>query len=238
MKLLKNISFLIVIIFIMSLMVGCRLAPSTEKWYLSSYKKSMVFIGGLEQEVGFAQASPAYPFASADFDTVRIAMGEDGGFSFTAWDGEEVIGTYTYEHVGNYTNVYFTCESGETFSGSCMAKLNGDKYLVFIYKDVTYTFYHMRRDRGPTLDEIVETVKNGEADNLHKVTVTKQEDCFIAQFSEMVSYKIASDTLVYAIEINADGSYTILDAVREGEAMSTYNDSSNYIVLYYIDNYQ
>ena len=238
MRLLKNISFLIIIIFIMFLMVGCRLVPSTETWYLSSYKKSMAFIGGLEQEVGFSQASLAYPFASADFDTVRINMIDDGSFSFTAWTGEEVSGTYIYEHVGNYTNVYFTSDSGETFSGSCMAKINGDKYLVFNYKDVTYTFYHMRRDRGPTLEQIVETVKKGEANNLHKATVTKQEDFYIAEFSEMVSYKIASDTLIYAIEINADGSYTVLDAIREGEAMSTYNDGSNYIVLYYIDNYQ
>jgi hypothetical protein len=238
MKFIKIASFLIVIILLTTLLAGCRLVPHSETWYLSSYLKKMTFIGGLEEEVGFAQASVVYPFASADFSLIRINLLEDGSFSFTAWDGEEVNGTYTYKHEGNYTNVYFTADSGEKFEGSCIKRFSGDKYLMFDYKDASYTFSPVRREKSLKIEDIVEIVRSGNAEDLHEVTVTKQDDFYIARFSEVITYKIASDTLVYAIELNADGSYTILDKVKEGSALSTYNNKSNYIVLYYLNNEQ
>ena len=238
MKLIRITSFLIVIVLLTSILTGCRLVPHSEKWYLSSYMKNMTFIGGIEKEVGFAQASVVYPFAMADFSSVRIDLFEDGSFSFSPYNQEEIKGTYTYEHVGNYTNVYFTANSGETFEGNCIKMMSGDKYLMFDYNDVSYTFTPIIREPGPSLDEIVEMVRSGKAEDIHKVTVTKQDDFYIVRFSEVITYMIAEDTLVYAIEINADGTYTILDAVKEGNAMSTYNNKSNYIVLYYIDNIQ
>lgn len=235
MKLIKIASFLIALLLLISVMSGCRLAPTSETWYLSSYKKPISFIGGVERNFGFALASDVYPFAYADLSSVTINFTADGNVDFVAWDGEHASGTFTYEHVGNYTNVYMNFDNGEKVEGSSIKKLSGEKYLVFVYKDVTYTFTTYLRGVSLTLDEIVEIVKNGESESLYEATVTKQEDMFVAQFSEMISYKIAADTAAYAIEIHADGTYTVLDALKEGKVLSTYNESANYIVLYYIE---
>ena len=236
MKLIKIASFLIALLLVMTVMSGCRLAPTSETWYLSSYVKTVSFIGGVERNFGFALASDVYPFAYADLSSVSINFEDDGTVDFIAWDGEHVRGIFTYEHVGNYTNVYMTFDNGERAEGSSIKKLSGEKYLIFDYKDVNYTFTTFSRGKSLTLDEIVESVRNGESESLYEVTVTKQEDMFVAQFSEMISYNIASDTAAYAIEIHSDGTYTVLDALKEGKALSTYNESANYIVLYYIEN--
>ena len=235
MKLVKIVSLFIASILLLTLMTACRLEPTNQTWFLSSYVKTIAFIGGVERNFGFALASDVYPFAYADLSSVTISFSDSGRVDFITWDGEAVSGDFTYEHVGNYTNVYMTFDNGERAEGSCMKKIGGAKYLVFVYKDVTYTFSQTERGKSLTLDEIVESVRNGESESLYEVTVTKQEDMYIAKFSEMISYKIASDTAAYAIEIHADGTYTVLDEIREGEALSSYNESANYIVLYYID---
>lgn len=235
MKLIRITSFLMVFILLLAFMTGCRLDPTKDTWYLSSYVKTISFIGGVERDFGFALASDVYPFAYADLSSVSINFSDDGKVDFVAWDGEHVSGTFTYEHVGNYTNVYMSFDNGERAEGSCIKKLSGAKYLMFIYKDVTYTFSPNERGKSLTLDEIVESVRNGDSQSLYEVTVTKQEDMYVAKFSDMISYNIASDTAAYAIDIHADGTYTVLDELREGRALSTYNQSANYIVLYYID---
>ena len=235
MKIARITAFVILTILILTLFSGCRLVPTEEQWYLSSCKMNMVFMGGVEREFGFAQANEIYPFARADFSSISISFTTDGGVSFVSWNGEKMSGTFTYEHTGNYTKVYMTFDNGVSITGDCMEMLNGEKYLVFSYKDIYYTFTPIQRLASLTLDEIVAMVRNGETETLHEVEVTKGEDMFVAKFSEMISYNIASDTATYAIALHADGSYTVLDELREGKALSSYNESKNYIVLYYIE---
>lgn len=235
MKWVKIALIIIILIVALSLAMCGRLEPATETWHLSSYVKTISFIGGVERDFGFAIASDVYPFAYADLSSVTINFRDDGKVDFVPIDGERLSGTYRYEHVGNYTDVYMTFENGETAKGSCMKQVINGKYLIFVYKGINYTFTTVERGVSPTLDEIVESVRNGESKSLHEVTVTKGENMYVAKFSEVVSYNIAEDTAAYAIEIHADGTYTVLDELKEGKALSTYNESVNYIVLYYIE---
>lgn len=235
MKWVKIALIVIILITVLSLAMCGRLNPASETWHLSSYVKTISFIGGVERDFGFAIASDVYPFAYADLSSVSISFSDDGKVEFVSVEGDRLSGTYRYEHVGNYTDVYMTFDNGETAEGSCMKQVIGGKYLMFVFRGINYTFSPVIRGVSPTLDEIVEFVRSGESESLYEVTVTKEETMYVAKFSDIVNYNIAEDTAAYAIEIHADGTYTVLDALKEGKALSTYNESANYIVLYYIE---
>lgn len=233
---LSKIALLLAVIFILfTFVTACRCAPDSQRWYLRSYVKSISFIGGVERNYGFSQASVTYPFASADFSKVYIEFGDDGSLAFSTWEGEELKGTYTYDHTINYTNIYFNFENGDTVTASAMKTILGEIKLMFVYRDVTYTFTPQEFTAGPTLDEIVATVASGEAQELHSARVEKMDEAYAIVFSEYVQYETTEQTAIYAVQIHADGSYDVLDEVLEGEALSTYNEQAGYVVLYYIE---
>ncbi len=230
----RKIALILIMILALSLLTACRCEPASETWYLSSYVKKSTFIGGVERSFGFSQASIIYPFAYADLDAVNINFTEDGKMTFTTYDGESLSGTYTFEHVGNYTVVTVNLDNGESFKADCIKQSDGS-WLIFTFRDVKYTFYNYKREKGMTLDEIVAEVRGGNTEGLHPATVAREGDVLGVVFNEFVYYPIGETTAVYAIHIKADGSYTVLDEVREGEVYSTYNNDGDYVVLYYID---
>ena len=85
------------------------------------------------------------------------------------------------------------------------------------------------------MDTVIQRIRNGETDSLHSVNVYKDGEKYSVRFSEYVTYPIKEDTAVYAVHIKADGSYEILNEIREGEALSTYNNNADYVVIYYVD---
>ena len=233
---LSKIALLLAVIFILfTFVTSCKCAPDSQKWYLRSYVKSITFIGGVERNYGFSRASVIYPFASADFSKVYIEFGDDGSLTFSTWEGEKLNGTYTYDHTLNYTNIYFTFDNGETVTASAMKTILGEIKLMFVFRNVTYTFTPEETTVGPTLDEIVATVVGGETEGLHPATVENTDSGYVIVFSEFIQYETTEQTAIYAVQIHADGSYDVLDEVLEGEALSTYNEQAGYVVLYYIE---
>lgn len=230
----RKIALILIMILALSLLTACRCEPASETWYLSSYVKKSTFIGGVERSFGFSQASIIYPFAYADLDKSGISFTEDGKVSFSTYEGEALDGTYTFEHVGNYTVVTITFENGESIKADCIKQSDGS-WLIFTFRDVKYTFYNYKREKGMTLDEIVAEVRGGNTEGLHPATVEREGDVLGVVFNEFVYYPIGETTAVYAIHIKADGTYEVLDEIREGEVYSTYNNDGDYVVLYYID---
>lgn len=235
MKFTKIALLLTIFILLLGVMTSCRCEPSSETWHFHSYRGEMTFIGGLKMELGFSDASHAYPFAGASNSNIGISFTKDGKVVFTDKEGATHYGTYTYEHQGfNYTSFTITLDNGEIIKGDAM-KGNGDPKLALTYKDVIYNFTNQNKRSNITIDDVVKQIVTGEIDTLKEVTVYKTESGYSVAFSEMISYPIKEDTAVFAMRINKDGSYDILDALIEGEALSTYNDDANYIVIYYIE---
>ena len=235
MKFAKIALLLTIFILLLSMMASCRCEPSSETWYFHSYRGEMIFMGGLKMDLGFSDASHVYPFAGASRSDIGISFSKDGKVVFSDKEGETHYGTYTYEHQGfNYTSFTITLDNGEIIKGDAM-KGNGDPKLALTYKDVIYNFTNTNKRSNTTIDDVVEQIVAGEIDTLKEVTVYKTESGYSVAFSEMISYPIKEDTAVFAMRINADGSYDILDELFEGEALSTYYDNANYIVVYYIE---
>ena len=235
MKIAKIALLLILSILTLAVMTGCRCVPSSEKWYFYSYKGEMTFIGGVKLELGFSDASQAYPFAEAANDKIAISFSKDGKVEFTDVDGATYHGTYTYEHVkSNYTNFTITLENGDIIEGSSI-KSGKKAKLSLEYKDIIYNFHTENNRSNIKINDVVDQIFNGEIDGLHEAKVQKTESGFSVLFNDYVSYPIKEGTSVYAMKINADGTYEVLDTIVEGEVLSTYNDKVNYIVLYYIE---
>lgn len=235
MKIAKIALILILSMLALLCFTGCRCEPSTVDWYLYSYNMEMTFIGGVTRDLGFSDASVAYPFAGVEHQSIGISFSEDGDVVFTTREGEILYGTYTYEHVKrNYTNFTITLDNGEIIEGASMKTMK-EKKLSLTYKDVIYNFRDQNKRSYITMDSVIQRVRSGADDSLHKVNVEKVDGSYSVRFSDYITYPITEDTAVFAVRIHRDGSYEILDAVLEGEALSTYNDSANYIVIYYVD---
>lgn len=234
MRRIRLVSLFMVMLMLLVTLSACHCEPSSEEWHLYSYVKKTQFIGGVERDMGFSTASVAYPFCNADFNKTKISF-SSGNVHFSTWEGEALEGTYTYEHIGNYTRVYMSFSNGETAEGDAMKGFWGESRLVFKFRDVQYTFSDNKIEAKQTLEEIVKTVKDGKTKVLHPATVSKTEGGYNVRFSEIVSYFAAEDTAVYAIKIASDGSYSVLEEILEGEVLSTYNEDANYVVLYYVE---
>lgn len=235
MKFSKITSLLLFIILTLTLMVGCRCVPSSEKWYFYSYKDEMVFLNNIKMMLGFSDASHVYPFAGVTNQNIGISFSDDGKIEFTDRDGVTHYGTFTYEHQGlNYTSFTITLENGEIIKGDSM-KRNGSPRLALTYKDIIYNFITENKRSSITMDDVVSKIRDGNIESLKEAEVIKKEDGFSVKFSEIISYPIRETTAVYAIRINADGTYEILDQLYEGEALSTYNNEADYVVIYYLE---
>lgn len=235
MKISKAIVLLIASMFILLSFTGCRCEPSTVDWHLFSYKTSMTFMGGVVRELGFSDASIAYPFAGVENSNIGISFSSDGTVVFTTRDGVTLRGTYTYEHVKiNYTDFTITLENGEKIEGSSIKTLK-EKKLSLEYNGVIYNFTDTNKRQYVSMESVIKRISSGNHDSLHEVNVEKVDGNYSVRFSEYISYPIKEDTAVFAMRIYRDGSYEILDALCEGEALSTYNDSANYIVIYYVE---
>ncbi len=235
MKIAKISLLLVFIILTLTLMTGCRCKPFKEEWHFFSYKEDMTFINGVTLNMGFSDASHAYPFAGIENQNIGISFTEDGKVEFTAKDGITLYGTYTYEHQGlSYTSFTITLENGDVIEGSSMKTMK-EKKLALTYNGTVYNFTTENQRSGITMDNIVKRILNGELDSLHEAEVIiSGEECGV-QFSEMLHYPINEGTAVYAVRIHSDGTYEILDEIYEGKVLSTYNNNADYVVLYYID---
>lgn len=235
MKISKIALLLILIILSLNALTSCRCEPSSVNWYLYSYKDNMTFINGVTLNLGFSDASNAYPFAGVENQNIGISFFEDGRVEFTTKEGTTLYGTYTYWHQRtNYTSFKITLENGEIIEGDAIDNLTS-KTLVFDYKDVTYNFSNENKRKNITMDDVVKNIHSGNTNSLHRSTVVNNQGTYEVQFSDIVSYVIEEDTAVFAIRINSDGRYDILDEIYEGNVLSTYSNEGNYIVLYYIE---
>ena len=235
MKIARIALVLILSMLIILCFTGCRCVPSSVEWHFLSYKGQMTFVGGITKEVGFSDASHAYPFAGIENSNIGISFSNDGAVKFTTKEDVTHNGTYTYEHRGlNYTKFTITLDNGEVITGEAMKGLNGT-LLSFVYQGTTYNFSADNRRSGTTMDQIIQQIRSGDVGSLHPVDVIKEGDGYAVRFSELVYYYLSSETAVYAVHIHTNGSYEILDSIHEGKALSTYNESANYVVIYYVD---
>ena len=235
MKKIRLISLFCAMLILLMTATSCRCVPSSEEWHLFSYVKDVEFIGGVTRQFGFSTASAAYPFVNADFSTTKISFSDNGEMSFCTWDGEALNGTYTYEHIGNYTRIYIALENGESIEADAISDMQKKGRLVFNFRDVKYTFTDEKIEPAESMDDIIRSVKEGNADGLHPASVKKGDEGYEVWFSEMLYYPIDAETAVYAIGIAKDGSYTVLNEISEGEVLSTYDKKADYIILYYIE---
>lgn len=235
MKIARIALLLILSMLILLCFTGCRCVPSSVEWHFLSYKGQMTFVGGVTKEVGFSDASHAYPFAGVGSTKIGVSFSNDGTVKFTPKDEITLSGTYTYEHRGlNYTKFTINLDNGEVITGEAMKGLNGT-LLSFVYQGTTYNFSAENRRSNITMDQIIQQIRSGDTGSLHPVEVIKEGEGFAVRFNELVYYSITAETAVYAVHIHTDGSYEILDAIHEGNALSTYNENANYIVIYYVD---
>ncbi len=235
MKIARIGLLLILTTLALTVMTGCRCTPYKEDWHFYSYKKDMVFMNGVTKNLGFSDASNAYPFAGAENPNIGISFSKDGKVVFTTNEGETLYGTYTYSHTSiNYTSFTITLENGETIEGNSYRGL-GKKRLALTYKDVIYNFTDEEKSRFISIDEVVASIKAGNRDKLNVATVIKDENGFSVKYSDLIYYPVGAETAVFAITIHADGTYTVLDELYEGEVLSTYNNDANYIVIYYLE---
>ena len=235
MKISRILSLIIIALLSLTLLVGCRCTPYKEEWHFYSYKQDITFVGGVKLNMGFSDASHAYPFAGVESQNIGISFSKDGKVEFTPKDGKALHGTYTYEHAGrNYTSFTITLENGEIIEGSSIKTLKDTK-LALTYQGVIYNFIDKDKRMGITIDDVIRRILDGDKDCLNEATVLKDGDGYAVRFSEMIYYPIKEETAVYAVQIYKDGSYAILDELREGNVLSTYNNGADYIVVYYIE---
>ena len=235
-KILKIALFIVVLIIAVFLLLNsCHCKPFKEEWHFFSYKADMVFLNGVTLNMGFSDASHAYPFAGIEHQNIGISFTKDGKVEFTPKDGVTLHGTYTYENDGvTYTSFTITLENGEIVEGSCMKTLQETK-LALTYQGIVYNFTDKGQRTGTTIYDVIERILNGDYDCLSEAEVIITDGECGVQFSEMMYYPINEGTAVYAIRIHSNGTYEVLDKVEEGKVYSTYNNKADYIVLYYVD---
>ncbi len=219
----------------LTLMCGCTLSPHKETWYFHSYKDDMVFMNGVTINMGFSDASQAYPFAGVEHQNIGISFSKDGKVEFTAKDGITRYGTYTSDNEGvQYTTFIITLDNGEVIEGSAQSTVDGKK-LALTYQGIIYNFTPDNNRSCITMDDVIFKILDGHYDGLSEANVIKEADQYQVWFSEVMYYPIKDTTAVMAIQINKNGTYEILDEVQEGKVLSTYNNKADYIVLYYVD---
>lgn len=235
MKIARIALLLVFITLALTVMTGCRCKPFKEDWYFFSYKEDVVFINGVTMTMGCSDASLTYPFAGIEHQNIGISFTEDGKVEFTSKDGVTHYGTYTYDHQGlSYTSFTITLDNGEIIEGSSMRRRKETK-LALTYQGIIYNFTTESKRTATTIDDIVHRVLNNDVGELNEAVVYKNGDEYAVQFSDMIYYPIKSSTAVYAIRINLDGTYEVLDQVYEGKVLSTYLNKADYIVLYYVE---
>lgn len=234
---MKKTSLILAIILMLAslaCLASCHCEPSSVDWKLQSYIVNYEFVGGVHRKIGFASASVPFPFVSADFENTYIRFSEDGSVEFSTNEGERLFGTYTSENVGNYTTFHVVFTNGEELEGDSINLLDGDK-LTFTFRDISY-FFGTKVQEQTSMDEIIATVRSGEATGLYDATVARtEEDGWEIVYSEDYTYSVNEETAIYAVRINADGTYEELHELHEGSALSTYNETANYIVIYYLE---
>lgn len=236
---MRKISFALIIILLLGALFcfsGCHCEPSEVDWLLQSYVLDYEFVGGVHRKIGFASASVPFSFVSADFENTYIRFSKDGNVELSTNEGERLYGTYTTENVGNYTTFHAVFQNGEELDGDVMKSLIGGDQLVFTFRDISYTFGTEKREQT-NMDDIIATVRSGEATGLYEASVAVTDDGgYEIVYSENYTYSVDEETAIYAVRINSDGSYEELHEIYEGAALSTYNETANYVVIYYVEN--
>ena len=73
-KILKIALFVVVLIIAVFLLLNsCHCKPYKEEWHFFSYKADMVFLNGVTLNLGFSDASHAYPFAGIEHQNIGIS---------------------------------------------------------------------------------------------------------------------------------------------------------------------
>ena len=171
-KILKIALFVVVLIIAVFLLLNsCHCKPFKEEWHFFSYKADMVFINGVTVNMGFSDASHAYPFAGIEHQNIGISFTKDGKVEFTPKDGVTLHGTYTYENDGvTYTSFTITLENGEIVEGSCMKTLEETK-LALTYQGIVYNFTNEGQRTGTTIYDVIGRILNGDYDCLSEAEV-------------------------------------------------------------------
>lgn len=233
---MKKISLILVFFtLICSLLAlsGCHCEPASVEWRLQSYILDYEFVGGVHRKIGFSTASVPFPFVSADFENTYIRFDDDGKIEFSTYEGERLFGTYTWENVGNYTTFHAVFTNGEKMDGDTMSTLDGNK-LACTFRGVSYSFGVEELTQTST-EEIFSIVRDGSATGLYEVSIIKTEESYDIIYSDSYTYTVNEETAIYAVRLNSDGSHEELRELIEGTAFSTYNETANYVVIYYVE---
>ena len=122
-------------------------------------------MGGVVRDLGFSDASIAYPFAGVENANIGISFSSDGTVVFTTRDGVTLRGTYTYKHVKrNYTDFTITLENGEKIEGSSIKTLK-EKKLSLEYNGVIYNFTDTDKRQYVSMESVIKRVSSGVGSN-------------------------------------------------------------------------
>lgn len=212
------------------LLSGCKVDPAKEEWHLQGYIKNTAFMGGVEREIIYGNATVEYPYAGVSSEKTNITFTEDGKVRFSTCDGEILEGTYAFDPVFN-----LTFSNGEKAEGKCSATLLGGSRMEFVFRDVTYYFSpnETRQFRGEA--ELIKDLRWDTNPYLCDANVEIDGEAITVTYKGGAVWQVTDTTAVYAMHLNEGNQLIPLDTLREGKCRMAYVKQEDYFVLYYID---
>ena len=235
MKIARIALILTVSMLFLLLATGCRCVPSSKEWHFQNYKMEYTFIGGVKKTAVFADVSVHYPLTAAYPDKTKIVFFEDGRVVFNTWDGEELKGTFTYEHEKrNYTHFTINFENGEVANGDS-GTYAGMSFLNFTFRGVLYNFADKEREFSHSINNVIYDLRTSEKLTLKKYNVMNNNGAFSLVDLDGNTVHVTSSTAVFAARITSDNNYVPLDQILEGECLAEYIAELEYLIIYYIE---
>ncbi len=212
------------------LLSGCKVDPAKEEWHLQGYIKKTAFMGGVEREIIYGNATVEYPYAGASPEKTNIAFTEDGKVRFSTCDGEVLEGTYSFEPVFN-----LPFSNGEKAEGKCKNTLLGGSRMEFTFRGVTYYFSpnETRQFRGEA--ELIKDLRWDTNPYLCDANVEISGDAITVTYKGGAVWQVTDTTAVYAMHLNEGNELIPLDTLRAGKCRMAYVKQEDYFVLYYIE---
>jgi hypothetical protein len=212
------------------LLSGCKVDPAKEEWHLQGYIKNTAFMGGVEREIIYGNATVEYPYAGVSSEKTNIAFTEDGKVRFSTCDGEILEGTYAFDPVFN-----LTFSNGEKAEGKCSTTLLGGSRMEFVFRGVTYYFSpnETRQFRGEA--ELIKDLRWDTNPYLCDANVEIDGEAITVTYKGGAVWQVTDTTAVYAMHLNEGNQLIPLDTLREGKCRMAYVKQEDYFVLYYIE---
>jgi len=230
MKKLRKFALPLLMVLLAALLSGCKLEPAAETWHLQGYIKNTAFMGGVEREVVYGNATVEYPFAGASAEKTNIAFTADGKVQFSTCDGEKLEGTYTMEPV--FTLLF---DNGEKAEGKCSKTMLGGSRMEFVFRGVCYYFSprEPREFRGQA--ELLQNLRVENNPHLCDAKVEIEGDAITVTYRGGAVWHVTENTAVYAMHLDKNNVLTPLDSLREGKCRMAYVKQDDYMVLYYME---